>query len=239
MASRLLAILCFGLCFVDGHLFSGADPAAGTSFLDLPDGFGASEEEEDEPELIEFYSEEYEGDAWFFCLDRSSSMGRTTASGEVKFSVLKRETVRSLTSMTKRSVVSVVFYNKDMQPLTFGDPPVRMDGSGKARMIASVTGTPISAGSCMIRGMLKTLDIAHRAQNNYRQIMLTADGRTHCPNGENNPDRVYQNIISKNSLRIPINTIYTGPQSGDDWTIGKPMLERLSRATNGKFKIAQ
>jgi hypothetical protein len=69
-------------------------------------------------------------------------------------------------------------------------------------------------------------------------MVIVADGRTHCPNEENNPERVFQRIIAKNVFRIPINTIYTGPQSGEDWTIGKPMLERIARATNGKFKIA-
>ena len=236
---RLLLILLISGCFVvSGHLFSGTAPGIGQRFLDLPDGFGISEEEEDEPELIEFYSNEYEGDGWFFCLDRSSSMGRQTSSGQRKFDVLKRETVRALTGLTKRSVCSVVFYNKDMTPLVIGDPAVRMDAAGKAKMIGQVSGTPISNGSCMLRGMLKCLDIANRTQNEHRNCMLTADGRTTCPNGERNPDRVFQQIMSRNMLRIPIHTIYTGPQSGSDWTEGKPLLERLSRATNGKFKIA-
>jgi hypothetical protein len=239
MKVLLLVVLTLGLCTLPSHIFSSAVPDAGTIFLDLPDGFGQSEEEEDTPELIEFYENEYEGDGWFFCLDRSSSMGRTTSSGEVKFSVLKRETVRALQGMTKRSVVAVVFYNRDMQPLVYGDPPVRMDPAGKSRMISNVSSTPISNGSCMERGMLRCLDIAHKTQNEYRQCILTADGRTTCPNGERDPNRNFQSIMSRNRLRIPINTVYTGPQSGSDWDIGKPLLERLSRATNGKFKIAQ
>jgi hypothetical protein len=234
-------LLALGLCMLPGDMVSGA-AASGTgevAFLDLPDGFGVTEEDEQEPEIIEFYADEYEGDAFFFCLDRSSSMGQTTASGEVKFSVLKRETVRALQGLTSRSVVSIVFYNQDMEPLTYGDPPIKMEPAAKAQLISRVTGTPISVGSCMFRGAEKLLGIANKTQNEHRTMILVADGRTHCSNGENNADKVYQRIIAKNTTRMPINTIYTGLQSGEDWTIGKPLLERLSRATNGKFKIAR
>jgi hypothetical protein len=70
-------------------------------------------------------------------------------------------------------------------------------------------------------------------------MILTSDGRTTCPNDSNDPNENFNRIMAKNMLRIPINTIYTGPMSGEDWTIGKPLLERLSRASNGKFKIAR
>lgn len=240
MRLALLILLGSALCVIPAHIFSAATvPGEGTRFLDLPDGFGWSDDEEDEPELIEFYSDEYEGDAFFFCLDRSSSMGQATAGGETKFAVLKRETVRALSGMTKRSVATVVFYNQDQKPLIYGEPPIKMDGAGKAKLVSQVIGTPISAGSCMLRGMVKALEVANRSNNEHRTVILTADGRTHCPNDETDANRIFQRIMSANVLRIPINTVYTGAQSGEDWTIGKPLLERLARATNGKFKIAQ
>jgi hypothetical protein len=236
-----VVLLALGLCVVPGHLLTGAASgvSGGVAYLDLPDGFGTTDEEEQEPELIEFYADSYEGDAFFFCLDRSSSMGGTTASGEVKYAVMKRETIRALQGLTSRSVVSIVFYNQDMEPLTFGDPPIKMEGAAKAQLVGKVSGTPISVGSCMFRGAEKLLGIAAKTQNEHRTMILVADGRTHCSNGENDADRVYQRIIAKNTTRMTINTIYTGLQSGEDWTIGKPLLERLSRSTNGKFKIAR
>ncbi|HAK97009.1 MAG TPA: hypothetical protein DCM87_18965 [Planctomycetes bacterium] len=114
-----------------------------------------------------------------------------------------------------------------------------MEPAAKAQLISRVSGTPISNGSCMFRGAEKLLGIAMKTQNEHRTMILVADGRTHCSNGENNPDNVFKRIMAKNVTRMPINTVYTGPQSGEDWTIGKPLLERLSRATNGKFKIAR
>jgi len=237
----VIVLLALGLCALPGHFATGAatNMSGGVAFLDLPDGFGVTQEDEEEPELIEFYADEYEGDAFFFCLDRSSSMGQTTASGEVKFSVLKRETIRALQGLTSRSVVSIVFYNQDMEPLTFGDPPIKMEAAAKAQLISKVTGTQISVGSCMFRGAEKLLGIATKSQNEHRTMILVADGRTHCSNGENDANRVFARIIAKNTTRMSINTIYTGMQSGEDWTIGKPLLERLSRATNGRFKVAR
>jgi hypothetical protein len=152
---------------------------------------------------------------------------------------LKRETIKALSGLTRRSVVSVVFYDKKLQPLVLGDPPVKMDPSGKARMISQVSSTQISTGTCMLRGMEKCLELTNKTINEHRQIILTADGRTTCPNGERDPDRVYTMIMAKNIHRVPINTVYTGQQAGSDWRVGKPLLERLSRSTNGTFKIAQ
>ena len=241
MKTMILILMVVGLLAVPGHIFSqAASPGipGGVRFLDLPDGVGTSEEEDEDIEMLEFYADAYEGDAFFFCLDRSSSMNQSTASGETKYAVMLRETVRAIQGLSARSVVSVHFYDHSQQQLTYGDPPVKMDAAGKAMMVGRVSSTPISNGSCMLRGMDKTFTVAQKSQNEHRTIILVADGRTHCPNDENDPERVFQRIVGRNVLRIPINGIYTGARSGDDWTIGKTMLERLSRATGGRFKIA-
>ena len=240
MKNFVLMLLILGLCVVPGHLFSaapGSNPMSGEMFLDLPEGFGVEEEKEDKPPIIEFYNEMYEGDAFFFCLDRSSSMGQQTSTGQTKYEVLKRETLKALQSMASQSVVSVVFYNH-AGALVYGDPPVKMDGAGKSKMIANVAGTPISYGSCMIKGAIKCLDIAMKCSNEHRTMIIVADGRCHC-DGNEDQDMVFNQIMAKNSLRIPINTIYTGPKTGSDWDKGKPMLQKLAQATKGKFSIAQ
>jgi hypothetical protein len=239
MKTLLGSLLVFALSLLPAHLLSQTGVAGtGAKFLDLPDGFGFQEDEEDEPELIEFYNDEYEGDAFFFCLDRSSSMGEPAANGKPKFEVLKGETVRAMTGLSERSVVSIIFYDFNLQPLVYGDPPIKMNGAGKGKLIGQIISTQISHGSCMSNGAVKCLDLAMKTKNEHRMMILTSDGRTQCSTDEADPDRVFQKIISRNTLRLPINTIYTGATSGDDWTLGKPLLERLARATNGRFKIA-
>ena len=208
-------------------------------FLDLPEGFARIGDEEDEPEIIEFYNEQYEGDAFVFVLDRSSSMGQAAQNGRRKFDILKDETIRALSAMSERSVASVVFYDASIRPLVYGEPPIRMTPANKSMLIAQVAATPLGRGSCMLRGVLKALELIQRTREEHRTIILTSDGRTTCPNGERDPDRIFQAIMAHNPLRIPINTIYTGPQQGSDWEIGKPLLERIAQATGGKFKIAR
>ncbi len=236
-----LILLALGICVLPGHMVTGAAATGtgGVAYLDLPDGFGMSEEDEPEPELIEFYADEFEGDAFFFVLDRSSSMGQTTATGEQKFAVLKRETVRALQGLTSRSVVCLVFYDKSNDPLTYGDPPIKMEAASKSTLISRVSGTLLSSGSCMTKGVEKALQIANKTQNEHRTMILTADGRTHCDGTEMPAEQVAARILGKNTKRMPINTVYTGPQSGGDWDVGKPLMERLARSTGGKFKIAR
>jgi len=140
--------------------------------------------------------------------------------------------------LTKRTVVSVVFYNRSLKPLVYGDPPERMDPPGKARMIARVLATRLGQGTCLLRGMMTTLELAKKIQAVERTIILTGDGRTTCPNGEQDPERVFTCIMAHNVLCIPINTVYTGTQTGEDWAVGKPLLEKLARATGGTFRVA-
>lgn len=241
MKTLILLLTVMGLLAIPGHIFSQAalpGMAGEVRFLDLPDGFGIGEETEGELDFIEFYAEAYEGDAFFFCLDRSGSMREPTPSGASKYAVMIREVVRAIQGLSSRSVVTVHFYDASMNQLTLGDPPIRMDAAGKAMLISRVSTTPITGGSCMLRGMEKTLAVAGKSQNEHRTIILVADGRTHCANDENDPDKVFQRIMARNRLRIPINGIYVGPRSGEDWNIGMPLLRRLSLATNGRFKIA-
>ena len=137
MRCFILFILILGLCVLPSHLCSAAssgNPMSGEMYLDLPEGFGVEEEKEDKPPLIEFYNEMYEGDAFFFCLDRSSSMGNAASNGQRKFDVLKKEVLKALQTMASESMVSVVFYNFE-GALVIGDPPVKMDGAGKGKMI--------------------------------------------------------------------------------------------------------
>jgi hypothetical protein len=243
MKTAFLSLLVLGLFFVPGHIDSASVPGIGQRFLDLPDGFGVSEEDEDIPELIEFYADEYEGDAFFFCLDKSDSMGETAAGGRKKWQVRNDETIKAISGMTKRSVACVVFFDfKKLQSDTYGDPPIRMDAAGKAQLIGQISQVDRAhhdgSDSCICEGMMRTFQVANKTQNSYRVCFLLADGRAQCDGGETDPDRVFQRIMSANIHRIPINTIYTGQQQGTDWERGKPVLERLAQATGGKFKIA-
>jgi hypothetical protein len=136
-------------------------------------------------------------------------------------------------------VVTCVFYNNRSEMTYVGDPPLKMDPTGKSRVIAQVSATSLALQSCMALGTDKAFEVAEKTKNEYKTLIIVADGRTQCRTDDNDPDRVFKRIMARNRLRIPINAIYVGPQNGKDWNLGKPLLERLSRATSGKFTIGQ
>lgn len=177
-------------------------------------------------------------EGFFFCLDRSSSMTMPTESGQVKFTVLKREVIQAISSLSSSSSVSLAFYDGG-EPLVFGDPPIVADEGGKATLIEKVISTTTTTGSCMCRGMTRVFEIAGQALLDYRTVILISDGLTSCPDEGDDPNSVFNCIMAQNTRRIPINAIYVGTLSSDDWTEGKPLLQQLARATNGKFKIAE
>ncbi|MEE8142439.1 MAG: hypothetical protein V3T77_05010, partial [Planctomycetota bacterium] len=76
--------------------------------LDLPSGgTGDDEDEEETPETIVFYGGEYEGDAFFWCLDKSCSMA-----GQ-KMATLKKEVTTAIDSLSDRSDIGLVAFSQN------------------------------------------------------------------------------------------------------------------------------
>ena len=72
---RLLIVsIALFLFVINVDWITGQPPDRPHRPLDLPAGGGVGDEaeEEDMPELIQFWGEEYEGDAFFWCLDKSA-----------------------------------------------------------------------------------------------------------------------------------------------------------------------
>ena len=156
--------------------------------------------------------------------------------GKVRCSLCER---RCLVSPSQKGYCNTRLNVKGkLYTLVYGDPPVQLTGSERQRLIDLIAATPIGWWRCMLRGMLKALEIANAAGIRNARILLVSDGRPVCASGETDPDRIFSQIMAANVLDLPIDTIYVGPQSGDDWTIGKPLLERLSEATGGEFRIS-
>jgi hypothetical protein len=201
----------------------------------------------------------YLGQVLVFCIDRSSSMGQPVASGQTKFELTKRFVADMIRGLSLRTRASIVFYNRDQGPLVCGDPPVPMTAEGKAELLGCLLGTPISSGSCLLRGVLRALEIAAAADPPLAaRVILIGDGRTHCPNGEADPERIFQSILAHNVHGIPIDTVYVGADGEEDgyvgadgkedgylvaygredWNRGESLLERIARATGGTFTLA-
>src|SRR5262245_45893027 len=100
--------LCLAGCFLAWALLvsprafgqaaggGGEGGAASKENLDLPfDALGDSESDEEPPEIIVFYGQQYEGDGIFFTLDKSGSMNEAN-----KFNRLKQETVKNISQFS-------------------------------------------------------------------------------------------------------------------------------------------
>jgi hypothetical protein len=231
MKHLFLLIVAFGVCLLPGNSFFAAGPPAGQMFLDLPNGIGQTETEDEEktPPIIEFYDNLYEGEAFFFLLDRSSSMAASASVGGTKFDVLQREVIQAIQKMNKDTVCSICYFNH-AGPLIYGQPPVKMDAAGKAVLIGNVSQTQVSHGSFICNAAKKFFQIINADSHEMRTIIYVGDGG----HRQSSDDQAFNLIMQQNPERVPINGIYIGGDS----TAKPEFVKRLCKATNGKYSVA-
>ena len=103
-------VFCFALtplAFVNAQSLAGGALKAN---LDLPFDAGLLNddgEDEDAPEIITFYSQQYEGDGIFYAIDRSGSMQN---SGELD--IAKREVGKNIREFSNRVQFGIVFFDR-------------------------------------------------------------------------------------------------------------------------------
>ena len=75
MRNALLLTAIISICWIASTLSQDVGSSSVTQNLDLPYNAGVEDStEEDAAEIIFFYGQQYEGDAFVFCVDRSGSM---------------------------------------------------------------------------------------------------------------------------------------------------------------------
>jgi hypothetical protein len=194
--------------------------------LDLPSGGkGDEEEEEDIPESITFYGGEYEGDGFFWCLDKSCSMGW---SGEIQ--TLKQEMNSAINQMSHRSEFSVVAYSDNYT--TWSTVPKKANHGNKSSALAYVNSLQAAGGTCIAPGTVKTIEIANLCGKRKRNVIMLGDGYPEC--GGETSASVLSDITSANYQRIPISTVYI---SGD--SDGITLFQQIAAMNNGTFRRVQ
>jgi len=199
--------------------------------LDLPfDAIGESEDEEEAPEIIVFYGEQYEGDGFFFCCDRSSSMA-----GE-QWSKLQKEVVKDINQFSEKVQFSVVFFDANMIKFPTSGRPADANSALKSAAIAMVMSTQTGQGTCSKPALLQSLNFANQSTAKRKQIIFLSDGRQTC-NGQD--ETTYEKALlgevsARNTQRVHINSILIGT----DW-IDENFMRQLAAANNGKYKRIQ
>jgi hypothetical protein len=187
--------------------------------LDLPfEAGGNSEDEEEAPEIVVFYGQQYEGDGVFFCCDKSGSMNEGT-----KFKKLQQEVVKNLTQFSERVQFGIVFFDAQMVKFPTSGQPATASAPLKAAGIAMVLSTTPGHGTCQKPALIACLQYAQLSSAKRKIIIYLSDGFATCPNF--NPAQYAQEalneITQRNTGKVHINTICIGPPGvsnvDEDW----------------------
>jgi len=201
----------------------GSDGEDGRRPLDLPSGgSGSQDDDEDAPEIINFWGGEYEGDAFFWCLDKSCSM---SWNGEIND--LKQEFTQTLNSLSSQAEFGVVAFSEGH--ISWNPAPQRANPANKGAATAWVNALNAAGWTCLGPAGVHTIGIANQSQKQMKQILILSDGEPYC-NGSNTATQSLADITAANWQRIPINTIYISSDNG-----GITFMQQLASNNNGMF----
>ena len=201
-------------------------PSGGRMPLDLPSGGkGEDDPEEDILEVIHFWGNEYEGDAFFWCLDKSGSMY-----GE-SISKLKQEFTSTMLSLSSEAEFGVVAFSSGHVALSTA--PLRAESENKEWAIDWVQQLLPDGSTRRGPAMIETLNLANQSSKSGRQILVLSDGFPGCY-GMDTSEQVLADVRNANYERIPVNTIYIS--SNQD---GSYFMQMLAAQNNGTFHQPQ
>jgi hypothetical protein len=198
--------------------------------LDLPfDAFGQEEEEEEAPEVIFFYGQQYEGDGFFFTLDRSSS----TAQGELV--IEKREAVQTISQFSDQVEFAIVFYDRSIMKWPGTGRPAEANAGQKASAIAWLSTIQTGGGTCVREGLLESINFANRSTRRRNIVIYLGDSGTTCPGHDANAygQQTLSAVAAANHRRWPVNVICVG---ADVSPAGEQWCQALAASNNGSYK---
>jgi len=174
--------------------------------LDLPfDAIGNNEDEEEAPEIVSFYGQTLEADAFFYIIDRSNTM---QDQGELP--IAKREVIKNISEFSDKVQFGVFFFDKGLLKYPGGGQPAEANPAGKSSAISWVNGTAGGGGTCQMPALSAALQMASQATAKRKVIVYLSDGGGTCPGGAEEPAYLRQTVAStsaQNWQRVQINTI--------------------------------
>jgi len=196
--------------------------------LDLPFEAGAAQEDEEEaPEIVVFYGQQYEADGIFFSCDCSGSMKGN------KFKRLQNEVLKNVSTFSERVQFGIVFFAGDVVKFPASGKPADASPSMKAAATAMVTSASLRMGTCTKAALVTCLAFANQSSAKRKIIIHLSDGEHRC-NGAD-PDaygrETLSEIAQRNTCKARINAICIGP-SGE---VNEPWMRTLAAQNNGTF----
>jgi hypothetical protein len=197
--------------------------------LDLPfDARGESEEEEDAPEIVNFYGQQLEGDGFFYVVDRSWSMGDN---GELD--IAKREMVRNVNEFTSRVQFGMVFFDAAIRKFPASGTPAEANPALKGSAISFIQATQSGSGSCCQQALVAGLQLANMASSKRKVLVYLGDGGGTCQGADESLylRQTLAAVTSQNYQRIQINAI--GVLSPG--RINEDFMKRLASSNGGTY----
>jgi Mg-chelatase subunit ChlD len=233
----LTGILGIGalVVLVVGHpapLFAqAAGNTAGTKEnLDLPyDAIGEDDLDEDNPEVIQFYGQSYEGHGIFYTIDRSGSM---QDSGEL--AIAKREVARNVSEFSNRVQFGIIFFARDIQKFPSSGTPAEANPSQKQSGIGWVQGMAGGSGSCCQQGIMQALQMANKASVKTCTIIYVGDGGGTCGGDENTYlNQTLSAVKGQNYKRHQVNAVGVLMQGRPQ--MNKDFCRQLAQMNGGRY----
>jgi len=188
--------------------------------LDLPrGGQGYEEEEEDIPETITFYGGSYEGDGFFFCLDKSGSMMIGDAISE-----MKSEVTDAISELTEQSEFALVAFSTGW--ISWSPRPKVGNTANRILSTAWVQSLEVGGSTHLATACIETIRLCNMSEKEHKQIILLSDGEPSSPG----PDETLSSVTSANWRRTPIHTVYLGCQIA-----ALQFMQQLAAANGGEF----
>jgi Mg-chelatase subunit ChlD len=192
--------------------------------LDLPfDAVGEKEEEEEAPEIIVFYGQQYEGDGIFFCVDTSGSMNQNG-----RFQKVKRDCIKNIQQFSERVQFGICFFNGQQTLFPASGRPADANPAMKAAAIGMVASAQTGNGSCYKEALMKTLLMATQATAKRRIIICMGDGEVNC-NGSTDATLTLSQVKARNVSGVKINAICFASN------VGEPFMRNLAAQNNGTY----
>lgn len=221
--SRLLSlVVTLGVLLSAGGWILAQSDGQGRP-LDLPNGkVGKDEEdEENEPETIVFYGQEYEADAFFWCLDQSCSMGWGSP---LPIQVLKQEVNQAINSLSSNAEFGLVSFSDSYS--MWNPIPQRANPANKGSAATWMMNLQVLGGTCLGPAGVATVNLSNQCRKRNKSVIIVGDGVPNCPAcAQGNTD-----ITNANWQRTQINTLLIG--SGSD---AVSCFQSLANLNGGQF----
>ena len=185
--------------------------------LDLPyNGGDRKEEEKEGAEIIFFYGQQFEGDVFIFCVDRSGSMGMYGA-----LACAKREMCRTIKELSPEAEFAICFFDTGSAVWPSSGRPAKATSINKGKACDWVSRMVLGRQSCPQSALLRSLRMINSSEKSRRCIVYVGDGGGTCFK-----DGWKQSSPSK---------ISANPEEGfEDWYL----LETLDKVDRYNFKEA-